>query len=100
MSNIKIFILKNLHGIEVKITNYGGIIMSLTVPDRRGVFENIVLGFDDVADYQTENYLKENPYLGAVVGRYSNVITNAQFPIDGICYLLNKNFGITACMGG
>ncbi len=85
---------------EARITNYGGIIMSLSVPDRKGTFENIVLGFDDIEDYKTENYLCENPYLGAIVGRYANVIASAKFSIDGICYQLNKNFGNHCLHGG
>ena len=77
----------------MKITNYGGIIMSLTTPDRNRVFENIVLGFDTVGDYQNENYLKENPYLGAIIGRNANVIKDGKFTIDEVDYKLKKNFG-------
>jgi aldose 1-epimerase len=96
----EIFLLKNSNGVEVMITNYGAIIMSLKVPDRNGVFENIVLGFDTVADYRSENYIKENPYLGAIAGRNANVIREGKFLIDGVEYLLDKNFGIHNLHGG
>jgi aldose 1-epimerase len=96
----KIFVLKNSAGIEAKVTNYGGILMSLTVPDRNAVFENIVLGFDNIADYQSENYLEENPYMGAIVGRYANVLKDARFSIDGTEYKLQKNFGNHCLHGG
>ena len=96
----EIFLLKNSNGIEVMIANYGAIITSVKIPDRNGVFENIVLGFDNMADYRTENYLKENPYLGAIVGRNANVIRDGKFFIDGVEYLLNKNFGIHNLHGG
>ncbi len=100
ISEEQVFLLKNSHGIELLITNYGGIIMSLKVPDRDRAFENIVLGFDNASCYRTENYLKENPYLGAIVGRNANVIREGKFFIDGVQYLLNKNFGVHNLHGG
>src|SRR5205823_9241839 len=59
--NVDIFTLTNRRGGEVKITNYGGIITSLKVPDRKGKRDDIVLGFDDL-----DAYLKGNPYFGAI----------------------------------
>lgn len=96
----EVFVLKNRKGITVQITNYGGIIMSVKVPDRKGVFENIVLGFDTVVEYCSKGYLVENPYLGAIVGRNANVISNAVFYIDHIPYRLQKNFGEHNLHGG
>lgn len=99
-SEVQVFLLKNSNGVEAKITNYGGIVMSVMVPDRNGNFANVVLGFDRVEDYRTEKYFKENPYLGAIVGRNVGLINNGQFTIDRIEYTLKKNFGSHHIHGG
>ncbi|MFI5194404.1 MAG: aldose epimerase family protein [Chitinophagales bacterium] len=95
-----IFLLKNAHGMEATITNYGGILMSLKTADRDGVLENIVLGFDDPREYCTDSYFSENPYLGAIVGRNANVIRGGRFSLDGSESGLNKNFGDHNLHGG
>ncbi len=62
---IDLYTLTNAHGVEARITNYGGILVSLKAPDRNGKLADVVLGFDD-----PEGYLKNNtPYFGAVIGR-------------------------------
>src|SRR5215203_5823894 len=63
------YTLTNANGMEVKIITYGGIITSVRVPDRNGNLDNVVLGFDALADYETKN-----PYFGALIGRYGNRI--------------------------
>lgn len=78
-----IFSLVNRNGAEARITNYGGIVMSLTMPDRDGVFADVVLGYDTVAEY-----IAFNPCFGALVGRYANRIRNAQFTLEGRSYRL------------
>jgi len=89
------FTLSNDTGIEVKIINYGGIITSLSVPDRNGDIENVVLGFDNLDDY-----LSENPYFGALIGRYGNRIAEGRFELDGTEYQLETNDGENHLHGG
>ena len=81
---------------EARILDYGGIIASLRVPDRNGQLANVVLGFDNLADYQT----KPHPYFGAVIGRYGNRIGNARFTLDGVQYALPVNNGPNSLHGG
>ena len=71
---ISLFTLRNADGIEATITNYGGRLVTLKVPDRAGRSEDIVLGFDTL-----DGYLGHNPYFGALVGRFANRIANGQF---------------------
>lgn len=84
--NIDIFTLENSNGITAKITNYGGILVSLQTPDRDGVSEEVTLGFDSL-----EDYLRDHPYFGALVGRFANRIANGKFILDGTEYTLAKN---------
>lgn len=72
------FTFSNKNGLEVKIMNYGGIVTHLSVPDKAGKVEDIVLGFDQLADYE-----KGSPYFGAIVGRYGNRIARGKFTING-----------------
>ena len=67
----ELFILRNSHGVEVRLTNYGGIITSIKTPDRAGRVADIVLGYDSLA-----GYLRDSPYFGAIVGRYANRIAH------------------------
>jgi aldose 1-epimerase len=90
-----IFTLKNAAGMEVKITNYGGIITSWTAPDRNGKFENINLGYDNLADYQ-----KSSPYFGALIGRYGNRIAKGKFTLDGKTFSLALNDKTNTLHGG
>ena len=92
---VRIFTLTNASGIEARITNYGGRIVSLKVPDRKGAMADVVAGFDSL-----DGYLATNPYFGAVVGRYANRIGHAQFKLDGVLYKLAKNNGDNALHGG
>ncbi|CAN5415983.1 galactose mutarotase [soil metagenome] len=93
--DVEQFTMTNANDIEVKIINYGGIITSLKVPDQEGVFENIVLGFDNLDDY-----LGEHPYFGALIGRYGNRIENGEFTLDGTEYQLSVNDGNNHLHGG
>ena len=90
-----LFTLKNSAGMEVQITNYGGIIKSIKVPDKDDVLENVVLGFDDFDDYAGWH-----PYFGAIVGRYANRIGDGQFSLNGQTYNLAKNNGKNSLHGG
>jgi aldose 1-epimerase len=92
---VDIYTLTNRHGAEVKITNYGGIVTSLKVPDRNGNFDDIVLGFDNL-----DSYLKGHPYFGALIGRYGNRIAKGRFTLDGVEYKLAVNNGENHLHGG
>jgi len=92
---VNLYTLTNSHGIEVRTMNYGGIIVSLRVPDRKGQFADIVLGHDSL-----DGYLPNTPYLGALVGRYANRIANGTFTLDGKTYTLPKNDGPNTLHGG
>ncbi len=83
---VYLFTLTNDNGMTVKITNYGGIITSVLVPDKNGKFGDVVLGFDNVNDY-----VKDNPYFGAIIGRYGNRIAKGEFILDGKTYSLAIN---------
>jgi aldose 1-epimerase len=91
----EIFTLTNRHGVEVRATNYGGIIVSLRTPDRRGQFDDIVLGYDSLA-----GYVAASPYFGAIVGRYGNRIARGRFSLDGATYQLATNNGPNHLHGG
>lgn len=82
---------------EARITNYGGTLMSLKVPDRAGKLDDVVLGFDTPEEYITK---KEHPYFGALVGRYGNRIGKAQFSLEGKTYKLAANNGVNSLHGG
>lgn len=93
--NIDLYTLRNTHGVEAKITNYGGIVVSLKVPDRSGKFDDVVLGFNELADY-----LKPGPYFGALIGRYGNRIAKGRFTLNGVEYKLAVNNGENHLHGG
>jgi aldose 1-epimerase len=89
------FTLTNANGIELTAIGYGGIITSLRVPDRSGKLDDIVLGFD-----RLEDYLKEHPFFGAIIGRYGNRIAKGQFSLAGQTYKLAVNNGPNHLHGG
>ena len=93
--SVDLFTLTNNNGHTVKITNYGGIITSLLVPDKNGNLEDIVLGFDDL-----QSYLDGHPYFGAIVGRYANRIGGGIFELEGVLYSLAANDGNNHLHGG
>jgi aldose 1-epimerase len=90
-----LFTLKNINGIEIKITNYGGIVTSIVTPDKNGSFSDIVLGLNKL-----EDYLDANPYLGATIGRFANRIKEGKFSLGGKDYCLAKNDGNNHLHGG
>jgi aldose 1-epimerase len=92
---VDLYTLVNHHGLVVKITNYGGIITSLLVRDRNGKLGDIVLGYENV-----NSYVKNNPYFGALIGRYGNRIGKGKFTLDGQDYVLAINNGENALHGG
>jgi aldose 1-epimerase len=93
--DVDLYTLTNEHGVEAKITNYGGIVVSFRVPDRTGKFDDVVLGYDRLDDY-----LKSTPYFGALVGRYGNRIGKGRFTLNGVEYKLAVNNGENTLHGG
>jgi aldose 1-epimerase len=92
---ITLYTLTNSHGLEVRTMNYGAIILSMRVPDRKGQLADIVLGHETL-----EGYIPNPPYIGALVGRYANRIANGTFTLDGKTYSLPKNDGPNTLHGG
>jgi aldose 1-epimerase len=90
-----LYTLANEKGVILKITNFGGIVTSIIVPDRKGKMEDIALGFDSL-----QPYLKGHPYFGAIVGRCGNRIANGRFMLDGVTYQLARNNGGNHLHGG
>ncbi|HET9514575.1 MAG TPA: galactose-1-epimerase, partial [Gemmatimonadales bacterium] len=89
------YTIRNARGTSMHVITWGGIITSLRTRDRRGNFDDIVLGYDSLA-----GYLKESPYFGAIVGRYANRIAGGRFELEGRTYRLPVNNGPNSLHGG
>jgi aldose 1-epimerase len=81
--------------IEVRVITYGGIIVSLRAPDRKGKLDDVVLGVDSV-----EKYVTQTAHFGGIIGRYANRIAHGTFELDGHTYHIPKNDGDNALHGG
>lgn len=92
---VDLYTLSNTKGMEVKISTYGGAVVSLKVPDKSGKTADVVLGFDSLSGYQ-----KPNPYFGAIIGRYGNRIAKGAFTLDGVTFKLAVNDGANHLHGG
>jgi aldose 1-epimerase len=92
---VSVYTLTNRNGVEARVTNYGGIVLSLRVPDRDGELDDVVLGFDSL-----DNYVAGHPYFGAIIGRYGNRIAGGRFTLDGETYELAQNNGPNSLHGG
>ncbi len=90
-----LYTLRNSAGMTAQITNYGGILVGLTAPDKDGQFEDVTLGFDSLG-----TYVKNNPYFGALIGRYGNRIAKGKFTLDGKPYTLVVNNMVNHLHGG
>ncbi len=90
-----LYVLKNASGMEVCITNYGGRIVSIMVPDRNGKYLDVCLGHDSIADY-----LKYGDNFGALIGRYGNRISKSRFEIDGEEFHITANDNGNSLHGG
>ena len=93
---VRLYTLRNRHGMEARIMTYGGIIVSLTAPDREGHYADVVLGYDSPTEYFKGN----GSYFGALIGRYGNRIARGKFALDGVSYKLMTNNGPNALHGG
>ena len=87
--------LTNTQGFSISVLNYGGIVTRLMAPDRNGMLSNIVLGYNEFNDYENNN-----PYFGAIIGRYANRIRNAEFTLGSHHFTLSKNDGPHHLHGG
>ncbi|RDC57803.1 galactose mutarotase [Pedobacter chinensis] len=94
--NVKLYILKNKQGALVTISNYGGRIISLLVPDKDNQLTDVVLGYDSIGTYRK----KGEPFFGALIGRYGNRIGKGKFKINGKEYSLQLNDGPNTLHGG
>jgi aldose 1-epimerase len=94
--DVNSYTLTNSKGMEVTITDYGATVVTLKVPDRAGKIADVALGFDSLDGYLKDN----NPYFGAIVGRYGNRIAKGVFVLDGVKYTLARNNGDNSLHGG
>ena len=81
-----LYVLRNQNNVEVCVTNFGGRIVSVMVPDKEGVMRDVVLGFDSIQDY-----ISKPSDFGASIGRYANRINQGKFTLDGVEYQLPRN---------
>jgi aldose 1-epimerase len=93
---VSLYTMKNSKGMVMKVINYGGIIVSLTAPDKNGKLEDVVLGYDSLKGYVDDN----ETYFGSLVGRYGNRIAKGKFTLDGKAYSLATNNGVNHLHGG
>jgi aldose 1-epimerase len=77
--DVYLYTLTNANGLKADITNYGGIVTSLQVPDREGNLADIVSGYDSLTEY-----IENNPYFGALIGRVGNRICKGKFTLNGV----------------
>jgi aldose 1-epimerase len=90
-----LYSITNSNGLTLKLSDYGCTILSILVPDRHGQTDDVVLGFEGL-----EGYLQDHPYIGTIIGRYANRISNASFELDGMLYQLARNHGQHHLHGG
>ena len=92
---VTLYILKNSNEVSLEIISYGGIITNISFPDKNGCFSNIVLGYDNLEDYEDDQ-----SFIGAIIGRYANRIKNGSFKIDNTKINVDKNIGNNHLHGG
>ena len=90
-----LYTLRNKNGMEAQISTYGGILVSLLVPDKTGNLQDVVLGYDTL-----QEYLTWDEYFGATVGRYANRIAGGKFTLNGKEYQVTQNDGDNCLHGG
>jgi aldose 1-epimerase len=94
---VGLYTLTNTNGAAVEISNFGGTVVSIKVPDRNGRLIDVVLGHENFAPYVGRD---KNPYFGSIIGRYGNRIAEGAFTLDGVTYQLAKNNGPNHLHGG
>ena len=90
-----LFVLTNKHGLQASITNFGATLVALRIPDHKGNFGDVVLGYDSF-----DGYLTDSAYFGASIGRYANRIAHGKFSLAGVTYSLARNNGENSLHGG
>lgn len=95
-SGVELLTLRNRNGMTVTLSTFGATVVSIMVPDKRGVMGDVALGFDTLAGYID----KSNPFLGATIGRYANRIARGKFVLNGKSYSLATNNGVNHLHGG
>ena len=95
VDSLKSYMLTNSHGVKMEVTNYGGKIVSLLVPEKNGKVDDVVLGYDSL-----KQYLNGNLYFGTMIGRYGNRIAKGKFSLNGKEYRLALNNGANSLHGG
>lgn len=93
---VDLYFLKNKNEVKAAITNYGGRIVSLWVPDKNSTLTDVTLGYDDLDSYQKPS----DPYFGSLIGRYGNRIAKGTFTLDSQQYKLDVNNGVNSLHGG
>ncbi len=94
-TEVKLFSFETPNGLQIRITNYGGIITSIKSPDKNGISEEITAGFDNL-----DQYIKGHPHFGVIVGRFANRIAKGKFTLDNVEYKLPINNGPNHLHGG
>ena len=94
-SAVTLYVLTNSRGMQAAIINYGGILVSLKVPDRNHNFADVVLGYDNL-----QGYVGDKTFQGAIIGRYANRIAHGKFTLNGKEYMLERNDGENTLHGG
>src|SRR5690606_15885062 len=92
----RFYVLQNANGLRAKLTDYGATLVAMWVPDRHGRFADVVLGFDDVSGYESD----DNQYFGCTTGRVANRIARGRFTLDGEEFRLAINNGPNHLHGG
>lgn len=92
---VSLYTLVNCNGVKIDITNYGGRLITINLPDKYGIFKDVILGYDSITEY-----IYDDAYMGAIVGRYADVINGGKFVLNKKKYQLKKNFGNHAIHGG
>src|SRR5210317_385260 len=95
MKWLDLYKLTNLNGMEVRLTNYGATLVAVTVADRNGNLEDVILGYDSLADY-----INGSNYFGCIAGRYANRIAGGRFKLNEVPYHLAQNDGGNHLHGG
>lgn len=93
---VSLYVLENDQGTVAEITNYGGKVVSLWLPDKSGNYEDVVLGHENIEDFLNA----KEKYFGALIGRYGNRIAHGKFTLDGKEYTLATNNGANSLHGG
>lgn len=94
MNELSIFTLKNRHGMELQVSNYGATILSLKVPAKNGSLTNVVVGLEQAEDYLNIPYANDTLFLGSSIGRFAGRISKGKFEIEGKSYPLHNSNGV------